>query len=181
MSLPIYLLYPFDNTNGNGSNDKTEDWADEVSIFSNDWGSQAATTFKKSESDDENIERLYRKHHGKGNKNRKSQIRQSHIKNDINMYASRLELSDYERQEVHRVIKEIDISSQNFGGKAYEKIILATCSLIADRELSKRGDASIDARVSNMDIFNEIMETIDMSLSEHRDLRVKIREESKMF
>lgn len=182
---PHDMLNPFDSTSGNGSSSKEESYIDRESIFSNEWGSQAATTFNPNEAPPdkkEHFEELYAQHNGKGERDRSVTITQSHITNDAKTFMSILELPQYQRKRVLNILERMDISSNNFGpGKRYEKIILTICSLVADEELSRRPDASLDDRLFLTDEFSELMETTDMTSAEHNLLRRKIRQQSEYF
>jgi len=180
----------FDRASGNGSRARSDDWLDESSIFHNEWGSQAATTFdpadtdysgnKLSNSRQQEFETLYSWHNGKGSPGRKGQIRWSHITNDANIFMSVLEMPEYQRKRVLHILEEIDISSNNFG-RAYEEIILGLCSLIADESLGKRPNPNIEDRLFLTDVFQELMETVDMSSRELRKVREQIRQEADYF
>lgn len=180
----LAFVDPFDRGNGNGSRNARDDWADEVSIFDNEWGSQAATTFNPKEaplSRMEKFESLYQIQNGKGEANRKTTIRQSHIKNDTETFMDVLEMPTYQRERVTYILDNLDLSSNNFGGKRYEKIILATCSLVADEALSNSRDPDVDDRLFLSDEFRQLMDSTKMSSSEHRQLRVMVRERSDYF
>lgn len=187
----------FDRTSGNGSTSGADDFLDAHSIFQNEWGSTAATTFKPSDTDAkgnklppdkrQKFEDLYALHNGKGERSRKQDILHSHILNDTKVFVSVLELPKLQRERVMHIIEDLDISSQNFGqNRRYEKIILATCSLVADEKLSERQtDADSDElmanRLSNQERFEELMESVEMTATDHRRIRQQIRQESDYF
>lgn len=185
------LVDPFARGDGNGSRNIEEDWLDAESIFDNEWGSQAATTFRPNDSDgkghelskerQEHLERLYARHNGKGNPNRDTMIGKSYVKNDMEMFMSVLEMPEYQRRTVREILQNLDISSNNFGSRRYEKIILTVCSLIADEALSNQRNASVDERLYLTDRFRELMDATEMSSSDHRKLRVSVREKSDYF
>jgi hypothetical protein len=202
MDDPRALLNPLDRSAGNGSGSSSDDWLDDTSIYSNEWGSQAATTFNPREieggtrSMQERYQRLYELQNGKGEPSRKGTIRWSYISNDAETFMSVLEMPNDQREEVRTIMQEMDISSNTFGGKSYEKIILAVCSLISDEHLSESiqkyqtSDTNLDKR-ENTDIlqrrlflseqFRELMESVGMSSSEHRKIRTRVREMSPYF
>lgn len=185
------MLDPFDRSNGNGSRNETDDWLDGESIFSNEWGSTAATTFKPTDTDGQNhpipqrkqnrLERLYDLQNGKGESSRKETIRASYIENDAETFMSVLELPEPQRETVREILTNLDISSNNFGGRRYEKIILAVCSLVADEALSNQPNPSVQDRLFLTDEFRDLMEVNSMSGSEHRSIRVSVREKSDYF
>jgi hypothetical protein len=186
------MLDPFDRSNGNGSRNTEEDWLDRESIYDNEWGSQAATTFKPHDTDgqgnpipkdkQEKLQRLYERQNGKGDPDRKGEIRASHIENDIETFMSVLEMPSRQRETVREIMDNLDISSNNFGGgRRYEKIIMAVCSLVADEALSNRRDPSVDERLFLSDRYRDLMRATKMSSSDHRKLRVSIREKSEYF
>jgi len=88
----------------------------------------------------------------------------------------------------------MDISSNTFGGKSYEKIILAVCSLISDEHLSEsikkyqtsdttlnKGEDMLQRRLFLSEPYRELMEAVNMSSSEHRKIRTRVREISPYF
>lgn len=177
---------PFDRTNGNGSSNSTDDWLDEQSIYDNEWGSSAATTFNPNESSlpkskREKFESLYEIHNGKLESSRRGDIIQSHIQNDTKMFMSVLEMPDVQRKRVLQILDNLDISSNNFGGRPYEKIILALCSLVADEALGQSPDPSVEDRLFLTDEFKDLMDCTKTSSSDVRKLRRDIREKSDYF
>lgn len=190
-----YSYSRFDNLdrrNGNGSSEYNDDWLDGMSIFDNEWGSSAATTFNPTGRDAfddrlpkhkrDKFEKLYKIHNGKGEESRKTDIRQSHIENDAKTFMSVLEMPQPQRERVLLILENLDLSSNNFGGgRRYEKIILALCSLVSDESLSQKQYASIDNRLFLTDEFRELMDTTKMSSSELRKIREAIRQRSDEF
>lgn len=184
MQSAIELVDPFDRGNGSGSRGEGDDWVDSVSIFDNEWGSQAATTFEVRDAppwQKEKFERLYSRQNGKGEGDRRSTIRQSYIENDMEMFMDVMDMPVYQRERVSRVMDDLDFSSNNFGGKRYEKIILTVCSLVADEALSNSEDPDVEDRLFLTDSFRELMEVVGMSSGEHRQLRVAVRKRSDYF
>jgi len=200
MDDPRALLDPLDRSAGNGSGSSSDDWLDDTSIYSNEWGSQAATTFNPHEiegdtrSVQERYQRLYELQNGKGEPSRKGTIRWSYISNDAETFMSVLEMPEDQRDEVRTIMQEMDISSNTFGGKSYEKIILAVCSLISDEHLSEsiqkyqtsdttldKGEDMLQRRLFLSEPYRELMEAVNMSSSEHRKIRTRVREISPYF
>lgn len=181
----------FARGNGNGSRNSTDDWLDEQSIFDNEWGSAAATTFNPQDTDahgdsipkhkQEKFQSLYELHNGKMEKSRKADILTSHIKNDAKTFVSVLEMNEYERERVMLILDDLDISSNNFGSQRYEKIILALCTLVSDEQLGQRPDPSLDERLLLQDRFKDLMDCTKTSSSDIRKLRKDIREKSEHF
>lgn len=195
-SAPYLDIDPFARGNGNGSRAAEDDWLDEASIFHNEWGSTAATTFNPEGTDAygrelpkhkrEKFERLYQWHNGKGESSRKDTIRQSHIVNDARAFMSVLEMPDMQRNRVLDILQELDISSNNFGGRRYEKIILALCSLVADESLTRRlereeNPSAVENRLFLTDEYRDLMDVTEMSGREHRQIRQQIRRKSDEF
>lgn len=182
---------PFDRSNGNGSANWVDDSIDEQSIYDNQWGSSATTTFNPTGRDghgnpipqdrQETLERLYEWQHGKGEASRKGDIRHSHIENDADVFMSVLEMPKVQRDRVKNILHNLDIASQNFGSRKYEKIILALCTLISDEFLTKQPNPSIDDRLFLTDQFRELMDCTGMSSSELRKIRNSVREKSEYF
>jgi hypothetical protein len=189
---PQAILDPFDRELGAGSGSKADDWLDGESIFHNEWGSQAATTFNPSEGDanghslstekQHKLERLYELQNGKGRTTRKTEIRQSHINNDAETFMSVLELPEAERRSIRQILDNLEIDSRKFSsGYRYEKIILTICSLVADEALSTQPEAKFEQRLFFTDEFRELMESCNMSSSDHRKLRPIVREKADYF
>jgi hypothetical protein len=82
----------FSREHGSGSASAEEDFTENESIYTNEWGSIAATSFNPSDEDangnslsyekKQYYKQLYAINNGKGRKTRKGEIRSSHIKND---------------------------------------------------------------------------------------------------
>lgn len=185
------MLDPFDRSNGNGSRKASDDWVDGESIYSNEWGSTAATTFKPSDSDGQDhqipqskknkLKRLYKLHNGKNEPSRKDTIRASYISNDVEMFMCVLEMPEPQRETVREILSNIEVDSNNFGSRRYEKIILAICSLVADEALSNRQNPSLSDRLFSTDRYRDLMEVNGMSSTDHRKIRVSVREKSDYF
>lgn len=186
----------FDRRGGNGSASGADTFLDEQSIYDNEWGSAAATTFNPADTDayDNSLpqatrhkfQRLYAHHNGKGESNRRQDIITSHIMNDTETFVSVLDMPTPQRRRVKKIIEDLDTSSNNFGGRKYEKIILAVCSLVSDEAVSRRHsvDSDIDItekQIRKTDAFNELMETTGMSATEHRTIREQVRQRSEYF
>lgn len=180
---------PLDRSNGNGSGNWSDGTIDEQSIYDNPWGSNATTTFNPSGEDaygdpipkekQQKLERLYEWHHGKGESG--ARITTSHMENDAEMFMSALEMPEVQRERVRNILDHLDTSSNNFGSRKYEKIILALCTLISDEFLTERPNPSIDDRLFLTDQFREFMDCTSMSSSELRKIRKAIREKSDYF
>jgi hypothetical protein len=185
--------YPFDSldrSDGNGSRNAEEDWLDENSTAAENQWSTAETTFyywDVADSKQSHFEDLYNKHHGKGEDNRRSTIRRSHIVNDAETFVDILELPRPQRQRVVELAETMDFSTKRFGGKPYEKILLAICSLVADQALSSRigrfqssGNA-IEQRIIENDSFEELMDVNNLDSREHNRIRQMLRTKTDYF
>jgi len=185
-----------DRTTGNGSASAEDDLVETVSIFHNEWGSSAATTFNPTDRDasgnfiprdtQKRFKELYKLQNGKMERSRKQDIRDSYVANDAATFLSVLNFPAPDRKRVQKILSDLDISANNFGGRRYEKIILAICSLVSDEELSKRYsvDTTVqisDKRITATDEFNELMEVTGMSETEHRRIREQVRQKSEYF
>lgn len=174
----------FDRSNGNGSRSAEEDWLDEHTTASENEWSTAATTFYISDAPShrqQHFESLYKKHNGWGERDRKSTIRRSHIVNDAETFCNILELPDYQTREVVNIAQELNVSANRFGGKPYEKILLAVCSLISDSELSDKSYASVDKRLIFTDAFRDLMDVNELGSREHNRIREMLREKTEYF
>lgn len=178
------LLDAFDRSNGNGSRNSQEDWLDQHTTSAENQWSTAETTFYISDAPShrqEHFKSLYRTHNGWGESDRKDTIRQSHIINDAETFCSILELPEHQRTDVLEIVREIDLASQQYGGKPYEKILLAICSLVSDKALSDREDPSIENRIVLTDEFRDLMEANNLGSREHSRIREMIRSKTLYF
>lgn len=180
----LEAMDPFDRSNGNGSRSAEEDWLDEhTTAWENQW-STAATTFYITDAPthrQDHFESLYKAHNGWGESDRKSTIRRSHIVNDAETFCNILELPEYQRERVIELAQELDFSANRFGGKSYEKILLAVCSLISDAELSKKSYASVDKRLIFTDEFRDLMDVNELGSREHNRIREMLRQKTDHF
>lgn len=184
MHSTLAFVDPFDRASGNGSRDARDDWADSVSIFDNEWGSQAATTFNPKEAPSHQVDKfesLYKIQNGKGERDRDQTITQSYIKNDAETFMNVLEMPKYQRERVIHILENFNLASKNTGGKRYEKIILVICSLVSDEALSNSRDPDVNDRLFLTEEFKELMEIIGMGSKERRDLRVFVKKNSDYF
>jgi len=101
--------------------------------------------------------------------------------NDAQTFATILELPEYQKQRIIEIAEEFDFEANRFGGKPYEKILLAICSLVSDKELSDKPYASLDKRIVLTDEFRELMDVNEMSSSEHNRIREMVREKTEYF
>lgn len=179
---------PFDRSSGNGSRSAEEDWLDEnTTAAENEW-STAETTFYYWEAGDnqsQHYKDLYDAHHGKGEGDRRSTIRRSHIVKDAKTFSNILELPRPQAEYVVEISKQLDFSL--FGGKPYEKILLAVCSLVSDEALSQKLDHNnprsniADRRVVLSESFRDLMEVNSLGSREHNRIRQLLREKTELF
>jgi len=179
---------PFDRSNGNGSRSAEEDWLDENTTAAENQWSTAETTFyywEASAAQQSKFQDLYDAHHGKGESDRRSTIRRSHIVSDAQTFASILEMPRPQEEHVVAIAQELDFSL--FGGKPYEKILLAVCSLVSDEALSRNvNQNSVDASLANerlilTDEFRDLMNVNDLGSKEHSRIRQMLREKTDVF
>lgn len=179
----------FDRSTGNGSRSAEEDWLDEHSTSAENEWSTAETTFYYWEADGNGsrYKDLYDTHHGKGESDRKSTIRRSHIIKDAKTFVNILELPEPQAERVIQIAEELDFSSRVFGGKPYEKILLAICSLVSDRALSRKLDHNnpsgsfADRRIVLDESFKNLMEVNELGSREHNRIRQMLREKTDLF
>lgn len=181
---------PFDRSSGNGSRSAEEDWLDENTTAAENQWSTAETTFyywEANSGQSDHYKELYDTHHGKGEGDRRSTIRRSHIVNDAETFVSVLELPRAQREHVINIAQKLDFSSKRFGGKPYEKILLSICSLVSDRALSQKLDHNNpDSNAANRrivldDSFRDLMEVNRMGSREHNRIRQMLREKTSLF
>lgn len=183
----------FDRGNGNGAASAEDDFLEQKSIFHNEWGSTAATTFNPSDTDahgnslsrkkKQKFEDLYALNNGKGEQSRRGDIRSSHIRNDAETFMSVLEMPHSQRKQVIHILENIKTDSNEFGGRKYEKIILAICSLVRDKVLSDKYTISTDTnihekRLYGKESFKDLMDSVGMSGTEYRKIREQVRQKS---
>ena len=174
----------FDRSCGNGSRNAEEDWLDEHTTASENEWSTASTTFYVSDAPkhrQQHFQTLYEKHNGWGESDRKSTIRRSHIVNDAETFCNLLELPEYQSQRIVEISKELDFSANRFGGKSYEKILLAVCSLVSDAELSTKSYASVEKRLIFTDAFRDLMDVNELGSREHNRIREMLRQRTNYF
>lgn len=184
MNPTLYGFDAFDRSGGSGSRNSEEDWLDENTTASENQWSTAATTFYISDAPrnkQDFFEALYEKNNGWGESDRRGSIRRSHIVNDAETFASILELPDHQQKRVKNIAQNIDLSSNRFGGKPYEKILLAICSLVADDNLSDRPNPSVDDRIVLTDEFRSLMDANSLGSREHNRIRQLLREKTEYF
>jgi hypothetical protein len=188
--LSARMLDRFDRSNGNGSRSAEEDWLDENTTASENQWSTASTTFYYWEAGPEKKDKfqdLYDAHHGKGESDRRSTIRRSQIVGDAETFSSILEMPEPERKRVVQIARDLNFSSNRFGGKPYEKILLAVCSLVFDQALSRNIDQnSVDDSLANRrlildDRFRDLMEANNLGSNEHSRIRQMLREKTNVF
>jgi hypothetical protein len=183
----------FDRGTGSGAAPSEDDFLEEQSMYSNEWGSAAATTFNPSDTDahgnrlpkqkQQKFEDLYALNNGKGERTRKTDILASHVKNDAETFMSVLEMPTPQRKRVLHILNNIDVDSNKFGGRKYEKIILAICSLVCDQALSRmlsQDDYDIvqERRLYNREQFKDLMDSVNMSGTEYRSIRRQVKSKS---
>ena len=165
-----------DRSSGNGSRKYTEDWLDENTTAKEDRFAKGRTTFRPDDAPS-HLQRKYEwlrdRHNGKWAKDRDRQLKKAMIRVDAEAFCDVLNLSSVESQEVQEIIEDSDMSSNNYGGKPYEKVVVAICSLVSDKYTD-----DFDNRIVNTERFGEILEHVDMSRGEHKRLRQAVRERS---
>jgi len=185
MSSNIYLD-PFDRSNGNGSRTSEEDWLDEhTTSAENEWSS-AKTTFYYWDAPahkQRQYQELYEKQHGKGDSNRSAELPRMRALADTDSFCSMLELPNPVRERATHIVQNIDISSNETGGKSYEKIILAVISLVYDEHLSSLPPDSVqyDQRLIFDDTFRDLMDNNAIGSKELRGIREQVRTSSDYF
>lgn len=180
---------PFDRRTGNGSGSTEDDWLDENSTAAQNQWSTARTTFRVNDAPAhrrEHFENLYRTHNGWGEGDRDQTILRSHIVADAETFGAVLELPKPQRRRIKSIAQEIDMSSQKFGGKPYEKILLAICSLVADSAISDKTGGSPDPekasrRLILRDEFRDLMDAANLGSREHRKIRQMLRDRTSYF
>lgn len=167
---------------GDGSGEKVDDWMDGNSrIHPNHW-STAQTTFRVSDAPAHKRQKyddLKDAHDGKGEQDRRTTIRQAKILKDTDTFCSICELPNQQAERVSSIIQESDISSNNYGGKSYEKIILSVMSLVVDESIDN--PERMDQRLILQDEFKDLITSVGTSSSELRRIRQMIRERTDYF
>jgi hypothetical protein len=179
----------FDRSNGNGSRSAEEDWLDEHSTATENQWSTASTTFYywEANGNSQRYKDLYDAHHGKGEDDRRSTIRRSHIVNDAETFSNILELPQPQAERVVEIAQTLNFSSNRFGGKPYEKILLGIISLVSDQALSRKLDTTnhnsdaANRRIVLDEQFRDLMEVNELGSKEHNRIRQMIREKTDLF
>lgn len=177
-NLPEY----FDQLNreyGDGSRSEQSDWHDDNNRISRDLYTSARTTFWPSDVDDTaTYEQLLDTHKrfsdGEFAEDRKTSIRYGHIVNDINSFCNYCELSRNQTEAVVNIIKTTNISSNNYGGRSYETIILAVMSLVVDRDIEN--PQNLGERLILNDEFKQLLDAVGIGSTELRRTREQVRE-----
>lgn len=176
----------FYRKDGTGSRTREEDWLDVHSTAAENEWSRASTTFYMSEvppSKQDRFESLYEWQHYKSSENRSTEARRMEMAADAETFSSMLELPDPAAERVSHVMEGLDWPQDRFGGKSYEKVILAVCSLVHDEELSSRRPESVqyDQRLIFDETFRDLMEANGLGSSELRGIRQQLRERTSFF
>lgn len=188
-----YIHRALDSDEGTGSRSNQEDWLDaNTRIQDNKWSSSQTTFWptgvdgkgkKLSQEQQKRFKELRKKHDrfaGEGEQyNRKTTIRYGHIMNDVFSFCNHCELPEHQTIAVANIIKNTDISSNNYGGKNYEKIILGVMSLVVDRDIDTTDE--FDDRLFLDEDFRELMEQNDLGSRELRKMRQMIRERVDVY
>lgn len=173
---------------GDGSRSTEADWMDEnTRVSDNKWTSSRTTfwtegtdgngnTLNKSQRDKyKRLRKVHDRFAGENKKyNRKTTIRYGHIMNDVYTFCNLCSLREQQTESVSNIIRETDISSNNYGGKSYEVIILAVMSLIVDRDIDSVED--MNKRLLLTDSFRNLMDSNEVGSSELRTVRQMVRE-----
>lgn len=177
---------PLNRDDGTGSRSKEADWLDQNTTASEHEWSTAETTFYMSEVPPHKkqlFSDLYDWHHGKGESDRSSTLHRMEMVSDTETFCAVLELPDSLQERVLHIMEDIDISANNFGGKSYEKIILAVSSLVYDEYLSSRPTEEVeyDQRLIFDDDFRELMDANSLGSNELRGIREQVRQKTEYF
>lgn len=173
-----------DRRGGNGSRNAEEDWLDDNTTASENQWSTAATTFRVSEAPFHKqrlYQDLYDWHTGKGEADRRSTILRAQAIDDAETFTNILNIPSPERQRIITIVEDLDYASDRFGGKAYEKLILAVCSLVTDKALSSGEEPSVEDRLIYDDTFEELMDNVGLDRREHNRIRAMLREKTDYF
>lgn len=175
-----------DRTGGNGSRTTEEDWLDQhTTSAENEWSS-AKTTFyywEAPEHKQHNFKRFYNKQHGKDDPNRSSELPRMRALADAKAFCAILNLNKQLTERIIYIMEEIDMDSNTFGGKSYEKLILAICSLVYDEHLSSMPVDSIQygQRLIFDETFRDLMESNELGSNELRGVREQVRTKTEFF
>lgn len=168
---------------GEASADSRDEWRDKTSrVDGNDW-STARTTFYTdtdgygnplSSSKQAKFEQLKKHHGGFGEADRANTIKRTEVMCDTRAFCSILELPAFQRDRIERIMEDAEIDSNNSGGRCYEMIILAVISIVVDESIDSVEE--IDRRAQRREAFQELMESVDMSVTELRRIRQMVRD-----
>lgn len=176
----------FDRTPGSGASKwSDEDMDENTRVHPNDW-SVAQTTFYPDDPSAEltNKQRRYymklkSEHDRHPQDGRKTNLRRTEILKDAEAFSNFIELSDEQKERTMNIIREIDLSSQTYGGKPYETIILAVMTLAVDESIDR--EEEMYKRLTNRQSFEEVLSVTDTSVSDIRKVRQQVRENTDYF
>lgn len=169
--------YPQKAWNGHTGNNERGGFIDQETPQITDDRGGAATYFKWWEGNDDSGKwrRLYRHNEGMGHRNneksRSTQTQEARRVNDAKLFCEHLNFEDWKTEEVVEMAREIDFK---FGSFRYDQVLLACCSLVADKYTEK-----IDERIMLSDEFRELMDVVGIGTREHRKIRKRIHEKTE--
>lgn len=160
----------------NTSEEKQEQYIDQntTSREQHNHFSQAQTTFYPSDAPSEKEQeynRLKQWHNNKWSPDRRDELNEAMMMQDADTFGDILCMSDTQIQRVKDIIRSNDVSSNKYGGKSYEKLIIAVATLIVDEQAR-----TLEERLVNREKFDDVMELLEMDRSELWSLRERVRE-----
>jgi len=177
MAQNLFLHTQIDRSDGSGSRSAEEDWIDQNTTAKQNVFSTSQTTFRPDDAPkhlQQKYERLKDWNDNKWSSERRGENKQAMIREDARTFCNILDVTDSEEEQVLHLIEESDMSSNNFGGKPYEKVLIAIISLVSDKYTEHIGN-----RVIYHEKFDDLLEHVAMDRGEHTRLRQNVRERTE--
>lgn len=164
--------------------DGNSKWADEDfdsnSLYEDNDGSDARTTFFHWDSDLPNganrdkWKRLAQLNYGKRSKDSSHRVWKAGKRNDAKLFCDHLDFDQKKTDKVIEMAESIDFD--HFGNYTVEQVLVAGCSLVNDRAADNFED-----RIITRDEYKELMDITDMGTRDYRHIRNSIRQRTDHF
>lgn len=182
---------------GDGSLSRTEGWTDQVSqehLTPNDGRYDTRTTFyysgtgpsrdrhqlHRDPEDRRSWSTLAKWNDGVGEPDRNDQNNKADVFRWVQTFTGFLELPSYQRNRVHYVIDNLELSE--FNPFPTEEVIVGAISLVVDAEEdAEQEDWDVDDWIIYRDDFSQLMDDLEMSQSNLWTIRRMVQQESEYF
>lgn len=169
-----------ENQNKNPSKSFSESLVDKTAIVENDGRSMTRTymSYSYDDSDDElNWDKLRKINDGMYASERSQQNDSAKARRDFKSFCNILGLSDLEIERGMYIFKNIDnLKDVGSVDNTLESVILGIATLVTDENCNK-----LENRLTNKDIFEVMCKSNDVSKTDIRRVRTRIREKYDFF